>query len=53
VEATPTKIIDYFSGFKQNLIPLFQRPYTWGERQCLGGVGADFPTAHEAVKILK
>jgi uncharacterized protein with ParB-like and HNH nuclease domain len=33
MEATPTKIIDYFSGFKQNLIPLFQRPYTWGERQ--------------------
>ena len=33
MEATPTKIIDYFSGFKQNLIPLIQRPYTWGERQ--------------------
>jgi uncharacterized protein with ParB-like and HNH nuclease domain len=33
VEATPTQIINYFSGFKQNLVPLFQRPYTWGERQ--------------------
>src|SRR5438046_2007493 len=33
MEATPTQIINYFSGFKQNLIPLFQRPYTWGERQ--------------------
>jgi uncharacterized protein with ParB-like and HNH nuclease domain len=33
MEANPTKIIDYFSGFKQNLVPLFQRPYTWGERQ--------------------
>jgi uncharacterized protein with ParB-like and HNH nuclease domain len=33
MEATPTQIINYFSGFKQNLVPLFQRPYTWGERQ--------------------
>jgi uncharacterized protein with ParB-like and HNH nuclease domain len=33
MEATPTRIIDYFSGFKQNLVPLFQRPYTWGESQ--------------------
>jgi hypothetical protein len=33
MEATPTPIISYFSGFKQNLVPLFQRPYTWGERQ--------------------
>jgi uncharacterized protein with ParB-like and HNH nuclease domain len=33
MEANPTLIINYFSGFKQNLIPLFQRPYTWGERQ--------------------
>jgi len=32
MEATPTQIINYFSGFKQNLVPLFQRPYTWGER---------------------
>jgi uncharacterized protein with ParB-like and HNH nuclease domain len=33
MEATPTQIINYFSGFKQNLVPLFQRPYTWGERE--------------------
>ena len=33
MEANPTLIINYFSGFKQNLVPLFQRPYTWGERQ--------------------
>jgi uncharacterized protein with ParB-like and HNH nuclease domain len=33
MEATPTQIINYFSGFKQNVVPLFQRPYTWGERQ--------------------
>ena len=33
MEATPTQIINYFSGFKQNIVPLFQRPYTWGERQ--------------------
>ncbi len=33
MEATPTLIINYFSGFKQNLVPLFQRPYTWGEKQ--------------------
>src|SRR5450755_4940114 len=33
MEATPTQIINYFSGFKQNLVPLFQRPYTWAERQ--------------------
>src|ERR1035437_6378849 len=33
MEANPTLIINYFSGFKQNQVPLFQRPYTWGERQ--------------------
>jgi len=33
MEATPTLIINYFSGFKQNLVPLFQRPYTWAEKQ--------------------
>jgi uncharacterized protein with ParB-like and HNH nuclease domain len=29
MEASPTKVIQYFNGEKQNLIPLFQRPYTW------------------------
>ena len=33
MEANPTLIINYFSGFKQNLVPLFQRPYTWSEKQ--------------------
>src|SRR5271157_511501 len=33
MEATPTLVINYFSGFKQNLVPLFQRPYTWSEKQ--------------------
>lgn len=29
MEALPTQIIQYFNGEKQNLIPLFQRPYSW------------------------
>ncbi|GHE78762.1 hypothetical protein GCM10019059_41820 [Camelimonas fluminis] len=29
MEASPTQIIQYFNGEKQNLIPLFQRPYSW------------------------
>lgn len=29
VEASPAKVIQYFNGEKQNLIPLFQRPYSW------------------------
>lgn len=33
MEANPTQIINYFSGFKQNLVPLYQRPYTWSEKQ--------------------
>jgi uncharacterized protein with ParB-like and HNH nuclease domain len=33
MEATPTLVINYFSGFKQNVVPLFQRPYTWAEKQ--------------------
>lgn len=33
MEANPTQLINYFSGFKQNMVPLFQRPYTWGEKQ--------------------
>ncbi|MBV8709444.1 MAG: DUF262 domain-containing protein, partial [Acidobacteriaceae bacterium] len=26
-------VINFFSGFKQNLVPLFQRPYTWADKQ--------------------
>ena len=33
MEATPTLIINYFNGFKQTVVPLFQRPYTWRERE--------------------
>ena len=29
MDAKPTQLIDYFDGKKQNLIPLFQRPYKW------------------------
>jgi uncharacterized protein with ParB-like and HNH nuclease domain len=32
MEATPSLIINYFSGFKQSIVPLFQREYTWSER---------------------
>jgi hypothetical protein len=29
MQASPVRIIEYFDGRKQYLIPLFQRPYTW------------------------
>jgi uncharacterized protein with ParB-like and HNH nuclease domain len=29
MQASPVRIIEYFDGRKQSLIPLFQRPYTW------------------------
>ena len=29
MEASPAKVIEYFNGEKQNLVPLFQRPYSW------------------------
>lgn len=32
MEASPARVIQYFNGEKQNLIPLFQRPYTWKEK---------------------
>ena len=48
MEATPTLVINYFSGFKQNVVPLFQRPYTWAEKQWRtlwdDVVGAFYPT---------
>jgi uncharacterized protein with ParB-like and HNH nuclease domain len=31
MQASPAKVIEYFNGEKQNIIPLFQRPYTWGK----------------------
>ena len=32
MEANPVRIVQYFDGEKQSMIPLFQRPYTWGKR---------------------
>lgn len=32
MEANPVRIIQYFDGEKQSIIPLFQRPYTWNKR---------------------
>jgi hypothetical protein len=32
LEASPAKIIEFFNGFKQSVIPLFQRPYEWKQR---------------------
>ena len=29
MQASPAKVIEFFNGEKQNLIPLFQRQYTW------------------------
>ncbi len=33
MEANPVRIIQYFDGTKQSLIPLFQRPYTWDKEK--------------------
>ena len=32
MEASPVHIIQYFNGTKQGIIPLFQRPYSWEEK---------------------
>lgn len=32
MEAAPVNIIQYFDGSKQGVIPLFQRPYSWDQR---------------------
>jgi len=32
MEANPVRIVQYFDGEKQSIIPLFQRPYTWTRR---------------------
>ena len=29
MQTSPVRLIEYFEGRKQNLIPLFQRPYRW------------------------
>ncbi|HEY0790852.1 MAG TPA: DUF262 domain-containing protein [Chthoniobacterales bacterium] len=54
MEAAPAKVIEYFNGEKQNLIPLFQRPYTWGKTSWEGlwgdlldqYEGSDHPGGH-------
>lgn len=33
MEASPARVMQYFNGEKQNLIPLFQRPYTWPDNR--------------------
>ncbi len=32
MEATPVRVMEYFNGEKQSIIPLFQRPYTWTKK---------------------
>lgn len=32
MEASPVHIIQYFNGTKQGVIPLFQRPYSWDQK---------------------
>ncbi len=32
MEASPVNVIQYFDGSKQGVIPLFQRPYSWEEK---------------------
>ena len=32
METSPVYIIQYFDGSKQNIIPLFQRPYSWEKK---------------------
>lgn len=33
MEANPVRVIQYFDGTKQNMIPLFQRPYIWDKEK--------------------
>lgn len=33
MEASPAQLIEFFNGFKQSVIPLFQRPYEWKQRE--------------------
>ena len=32
METSPVYIIQYYDGSKQNIIPLFQRPYSWEKK---------------------
>lgn len=51
MEATPSQLISFFNGFKQSLIPLFQRPYEWSE-QNWGTLWSDVVERYEADKEL-
>src|SRR5205085_3617673 len=33
MQTNAVKMISYFDGTKQNMIPLFQRPYSWEKKQ--------------------
>jgi uncharacterized protein with ParB-like and HNH nuclease domain len=53
VEANPVRIIQYFDGAKQSVIPLFQRPYTWDKEKwsvlwddIMSHYGSDEKTSH-------
>jgi uncharacterized protein with ParB-like and HNH nuclease domain len=53
VEANPVRIIQYFDGAKQSVIPLFQRPYTWDKEKwsvlwddIMNHYGSDEKTSH-------
>ena len=53
MEANPVRIIQYFDGTKQSLIPLFQRPYTWEKEKwavlwddIMAHYGTDANTTH-------
>jgi len=32
MDASPVQIHEYFNGEKQNVIPLYQRPYSWVDK---------------------
>jgi hypothetical protein len=51
MEASPAQIIEFFSGFKQSVIPLFQRPYEWQDRHW-GTLWQDVLERYEAEKDL-
>ena len=46
METSPAKAIQYFNGEKQNLIPLFQRPYRW-ENQNWNNLWGDLMIQYE------
>lgn len=53
MEASPVRVIQYFDGTKQSLIPLFQRPYTWSKKDwetlwkdVMAYYGADHGSTH-------